>query len=253
MLIENSIFFDEKWIWSHFLKYIVFKLKEYRCLNYEIPENFLFKQVEYGARKHKDIVNLATWGAYNNNINQARAVCIDSPKYSVLNFLIIPNTFLNMPFFGVDFVSLPNIYLIVLDFQPSIKMDKQFDKELLDKLIKLKNSCHSEIPLAEEMSEEVRGFFSPGLIWAKLSKEKINKHLIDKQLYYSFKEYLNLYLVTLFNCQKVDNNLQKEISTGQNNYLRYRKLKDPARPMLRSLFGEEYTEALINDLLFAVR
>ena len=44
--------------------------------------------------------------------------------------------------------------------------------------------------------------------------------------------------------------MQKELSTGQNNYLQYRKNKDPARPMLSSLFGKEFTESLINEVLF---
>ena len=35
------------------------------------------------------------------------------------------------------------------------------------------------------------------------------------------------------------------IEQGQNSYINYRKANDPARPMLKSLFGEEFTERLI--------
>ena len=44
--------------------------------------------------------------------------------------------------------------------------------------------------------------------------------------------------------------LQKELIKGQNNYLNYRRDNDPARPMLSSLFGKEFTESLIEEVLF---
>ena len=197
------------------------------------------------------MTNLFTWGAkHNQRIKFARAVCINSPNYSVLNFLIIPNTSYNVPFFGVDFVSLPNSHLLVLDFQPSINLETQFSHELIQKLIDLKNLCHSSLPIAEKMSEDVARFFSPGLIWSKLPKEERSDFLIANQLYTSFKEYLNLYLEILFESKEANMELQKELINGQNNYLKYRRDNDPARPMLSSLFGKEFTESLIKEVLF---
>ena len=125
-----------------------------------------------------------------------------------MNFLIIPNTIYNVPFLGADFVSLPNSHLLVLDFQPSLKVEKQFDPELLEKILKLKKSCHFYLPVAEKMSEDVARFFSPGLIWSRLPKEKESDYLIENQLYDSFKEYLNLYLKTLFESEEVGQGLQ---------------------------------------------
>ncbi len=191
------------------------------------------------------------WGAtHKKRIKFARAVCINSPNYSVLNFLIIPNTIYNVPFFGVDFVSLPNSYLLVLDFQPSLKIQNQYSNELLEKLIKLKTRCHLSLPLAEKMPEDVSRFFSPGVIWSKLPKEERSDFLIANQLYNSFKEYLNLYLKILFASKEANIDLQEELIKGQNNYLKYRKDNDPARPMLSSLFGKEFTESLIKEVLF---
>ena len=37
---------------------------------------------------------------------------------------------------------------------------------------------------------------------------------------------------------------------GQTDYLNYRRDNDPARPMLKSLYGEEWTEKLIGEILF---
>ena len=44
--------------------------------------------------------------------------------------------------------------------------------------------------------------------------------------------------------------LKKKLINGQNKYLKYRRDNDPARPMLSSLFGKEFTESLIRDVLF---
>ena len=93
------------------------------------------------------------------------------------------------------------------------------------------------------MSVDVAGFFSPGVIWSKLPKEERSDFLIANQLYTSFKEYLNLYLEVLFESKEVNMELQKELINGQNNYLKYRRDNDPARPMLSSLFGKEFTES----------
>ena len=54
----------------------------------------------------------------------------------------------------------------------------------------------------------------------------------------------------LFASEESDMELQKELINGQNNYLKYRRDNDPARPMLSSLFGKEFTESLIKEVLF---
>ena len=59
-----------------------------------------------------------------------------------------------------------------------------------------------------------------------------------------------MYLEILFESKEVNIELQKELINGQNNYLNYRRENDPARPMLSSLFGKEFTESLIKEVLF---
>ena len=251
MLIQDTVFYSKEWRWNNFLKLLISRLIAYNCLETKIPSQFSYKESSYGSKNSQKNVNLFTWGAnHRKRIKLARAVCISSPNYSVLNFLIIPNTIYNIPFFGVDFVSLPNSHLIVLDFQPSLKIENQFSYELIDKLIKLKNICHASLPVAEKMSADVARFFSPGLIWSKLPKLDSSDFLISNQLYISFTEYLELYLKVLFRSKEVNLELQKELINGQENYLNYRRDKDPARPMLSSLFGQEFTESLIREVLF---
>ena len=251
MSIQNTIFYKPDWKWHNFLKYIIGNLNKYSCLEKEISSEYSYKDSTYGSKKSKKNVYLSTWGVtHKKRIQFARAVCINSPNYSVLNFLIIPNTMYNVPFFGVDFVSLPSSHLLVLDFQPSLKIENQYSNTLLEQLIKLKTRCHSSLPLAEKMSADVAKFFSPGLIWSKLPKEESSDFLIANQLYTSFTEYLTLYLEILFESQEANLELQKKLINGQNNYLKYRRDNDPARPMLSSLFGKEFTESLIKEVLF---
>ena len=117
MLLKDTIFYTKEWRWNKFIKYLISSLSEYHCLEKKIPSEYYYKEAIYGSKKSKKNVNLSTWCVtHNQRIQFARAICINSPNYSVLNFLIIPNTIYNMPFFGVDFVSLPNNHLIVLDF-----------------------------------------------------------------------------------------------------------------------------------------
>ena len=251
MLIHDTIFLRNDWKWHNFLKYLLDNLIKYNCLEKNIPSAYSYKESTYGSKNSKKKVSLFTWGVtHKNRIKFARAVCINSPNYSVLNFLIIPNTIYNVPFFGVDFVSLPNSYLLVLDFQPSLKIEIQYSDKLLKKLKKLRNQCHISLPPAEKMSLDVARFFSPGLIWSKLPKEESSDFLIANQLYNSFREYLTLYLKILFESEEAKPDLQKELQNGQNNYLKYRRDNDPARPMLSNLFGKEFTESLIKEILF---
>ena len=127
MYIQDTIFYKPEWKWHNFLKYLIDKLSKYNCLEKTIPAEYSYKDSTYGSKKSKKNVNLYTWGVtHKKRIKFARAVCINSPNYSVLNFLIIPNTCYNVPFFGVDFVSLPNSHLLVLDFQPSLKIQNQY-------------------------------------------------------------------------------------------------------------------------------
>ena len=252
MHIEKTFFLKNEWRWSKFQKYIIYKLEQYDFKEYKIPSEYSFRESSYGSKKNSKNAVICTWAGKNNRINFCRSVCISSPSYSVLNFLIIPKSQYNIPFLGIDFVSLPNYHLIVLDFQPSLHISKQFDKDLLNELLNIKDEFHQKVPIAAKMSEQLAQFFSPGVIWSKLPKEEISENLIKNNLFSIFQKYLDLYLNILFRAEEVDLKLQKEIINGQIHYLEYRKSKDPARPMLKVLFGETFTESLINNFLFKI-
>ena len=251
MIFKNTVFNSYKWRWSKYIKYLLSKSQEYNLTEKAIPPKFSYLESLYGSKRNKKIVNLFNWATCSERIMLSRALCINSPDYAVLNFLIIPESIFNMPFLGLDFVSLPGYHLLVLDFQPSIQWERQFKKEWLDKLLQIKNNFYQQFPFQQEMSQEFAQFFSPALIWMKLPKKNDSDYLISNQLFDVFKDYLNLYFYFLYDSTTVVNeDLKSEIIKGQKFYLKFRKDKDPAKPMLNSLFGPDFTETLLNDILF---
>ena len=250
MIFKNTVFNTNQWRWSKYLKYLLSKSKEYKLTEKVLSPKFSYLESLYGSNKDKKIVNLHNWAATSKRIMLSRALCINSPNYAVLNFLIIPESIYNMPFLGLDFVSLPGYHLLVLDFQPSIQLERQFKNEWLDHLLQIKNNFYKEFPFKKEMSQEFSRFFSPALIWMKLPKQTDSDYLISNKLFDVFKEYLNLYFDVLYKTTKVNEDLKSEIIQGQKFYLKFRKDKDPARPMLNMLFGADFTETLLSDILF---
>ena len=252
MKLNNTIFYSTEWRWAKYLTYLLSKSKEYKFIEKVIPKKFSYLESLYGSKKNKKIVNLYNWAATSERIKLARTLCISSTDYSVLNLLIIPEAVYNMPFLGLDFVSLPGYHLLVLDFQPSIQFERQFKKEWLNKLLQIKNNFYQKFPFKQEMSQEFAQFFSPALIWMKLPKQTDSNYLISNPLFNVFQEYLNLYLEVLYETTKINEDLKSEIINGQKFYLEFRKEKDPARPMLNKLFGSDYTENLLSDILFKI-
>ena len=250
MQLKNTVFYTSNWRWAKYLKYLLLKSKEYKLTEKELPKKFSYFESLYGSNKNKKIVTMFNRAAASERIILSRALGISSPDYAVLNFLIIPETIYNMPFLGLDFVSLPGYHLLVLDFQPSIQLRSQFKNEWMDKLLQIKKIFYQQFPFKLDISQEFSRFFSPALIWLKLPKQTDSDYLISNQLFDVFKEYLNLYFDVLYKTKKVDEDLKSEIVKGQNFYLRFRKDKDPARPMLNTLFGSDFTETLLNDILF---
>ena len=87
---------------------------------------------------------------------------------------------------------------------------------------------------------------------------------VNTVVYEAFQEYTDLYL-ELMNAVQNDINAGKleleaaqgleETDTnpvwkGQIDYLEYRRTNDPARPMLQRLYGNEWSENVIGNVLF---
>jgi phycoerythrobilin:ferredoxin oxidoreductase len=86
---------------------------------------------------------------------------------------------------------------------------------------------------------------------------------VNTVVWEAFREYTDLYmeLMSAVQCD-VDSGIlefthpstmtinNNPVWMGQLDYLEYRRTNDPARPMLQRLYGNEWSESVIGDVLF---
>ena len=125
------------------------------------------------------------------------------------------------------------------------------------------------LPWGGDIPPNAQRFFSPYALWTRLNNDNGSDSLaiIRKEVYDAFCDYFDLYLELLMEVQgdqimggSKDNDkdghndknpvLMNEILQGHREYLTYRQENDPARPMLTRLYGKEWTEQAIEEVLF---
>lgn len=85
----------------------------------------------------------------------------------------------------------------------------------------------------------------------RLTPEEADTEAVRTAILPAYEEYLRLYLETLSEATPLTDKAELlEVKTAQLEYQQYRAEKDPARGMLTNLFGGEFTERLIHEVLF---
>ena len=167
----------------------------------------------------------------------------------VLNLVIFPNG--NFPVWGVDLVSLPgDRHLLAMDVQPMssapLPMTDSW-KAWHTKHVENTFDWGGDLPL------EAAKYFSPYGLWTRLTGPK-GIYQIQTQVMEAFDEHLDLYLnmmTKLSTTTTITTTESSPTNSGyQSEYLDYRLANDPARPMLKSLYGAEWTEQLLTEVLF---
>eukprot|EP00578_Thalassiosira_sp_NH16_P010470 CAMPEP_0181110390 /NCGR_PEP_ID=MMETSP1071-20121207/18694_1 /TAXON_ID=35127 /ORGANISM="Thalassiosira sp., Strain NH16" /LENGTH=396 /DNA_ID=CAMNT_0023194169 /DNA_START=81 /DNA_END=1271 /DNA_ORIENTATION=+ len=196
--------------------------------------------------------------------------------------------YLSLPIFGADIVSLPgNKHLVALDFQPVLPLNESassssdgkekaslFPKQyaaLESKLEKIHSKYQKSnsgstplLPWGGDIPQQAQRFFSPYALWTRLADENA-MDTVDTTVWEAFQEYTDLYLELMSAVQndvdagKLDMAMGQEQETDGNNnlvwrgqidYLEYRRTNDPARPMLQRMYGNEWAENVIGEVLF---
>mmetsp|Transcript_10418 Transcript_10418/g.22285 ORF Transcript_10418/g.22285 Transcript_10418/m.22285 type:complete len:366 (+) Transcript_10418:69-1166(+) len=192
--------------------------------------------------------------------------------------------FLGLPILGADVVSLPgNKHLVALDFQPVLPLNvasaisghnaanlfpsqySHLEKKLHAIHAKYQNFEGDVTPLLPwggDIPPQAQRFFSPYALWTRLGDNDAIK-TVETVVWDAFKEYVDLYFELMIAVQEdidsglldaASNNIKEgadnRIWDGQNEYLEYRRLNDPARPMLQRLYGNDWAERVIGDVLF---
>tara|TARA_Y100001968_G_scaffold47153_1_gene37361 strand:+ start:20137 stop:20913 length:777 start_codon:yes stop_codon:yes gene_type:complete len=242
------------WRWKPFLDYSIQRLNSYAIKEYSIPDKFLDKEIILGSNKNSSIVKISTWACQSQKIKFARAVCLEANKLgSVLNFVITPKAIFDLPFFGADFVTLPNGHLIALDLQPALKNDSEHTEIVWKRLIPLYQKWQKKLPQGGPIPDDAKPYFSPGFLWTRIPLGKKGDQIISDVIYQAFTEYLSLFLELLSDASEVSKERSLLVVNAQRSYFQYRAQKDPARGMLNRFYGNLWTEEYINEVLFNLR
>lgn len=80
------------------------------------------------------------------------------------------------------------------------------------------------------------------------NSSRVVTDIIQEDIFLAFQDHLDAYLELLDDTMKQDKNVQGD--NYQLSYLDYRRNNDPAKPMLNSLYGKEWTQSLLDNVLF---
>jgi len=207
----------------------------------------------------------------------------------VLNLVLFPDVSLALPVLGVDLVTLPGgKHLMAIDFQPILppqenvvtvfpqpyehyktRLETLHQKYVLDQ--------RDVMPWGGDIPPPAQRFFSPYALWTRIQeKQKMEEEdmrtttrrrrrdcqsIIQKEVFDAFCAYFDLYLEMMLEVNHNDDendtinttpNREENhvVQQGHVDYLNYRRDNDPARPMLTRLYGEDYAESVIRDILF---
>tara|TARA_Y100001968_G_scaffold309886_1_gene330270 strand:- start:54993 stop:55769 length:777 start_codon:yes stop_codon:yes gene_type:complete len=239
------------WTWEPFLKKVQNELKIFKPKPYPISLEYLDKKSSLETLKKTIELKASTWACSTNKFRQVRAACIDAKNLaSVFNLLFTPLNNFELPFFGADFVTLPNGHLLALDLQPALKSDKEHTEKVWDKLIPIHTKWQSLLPAGGPIPKDAQEYFSPGFLWTRIPLSSNSDEIIKLVIKPAFDEYLSLYLNLAKEAEEVDFERSMFILKGQKSYMDYRAYKDPARSMLQRFFGNTWTEEYIKKVLF---
>ncbi len=250
---KNSLspLFLKDWKWKPLFDDLINLLSEFNIEEYSIPNDFLYKSTIFSTSKISQEISLATWACKIDKIRQIRAACLQGENsISVLNLVFSPLSNYDLPFFGADFVTLPNGHLLALDLQPVLRLDQRHTENVWNLLIPIYQKWQSFLPDGGEIPIEAKRFFSPGFLWTRLPLDENSDTTISQIIRPAFVEYLSLYIQLIKEAKIVSDDRSKMLIEGQRSYIDYRSKKDPARGMLSRYFGKEWTENYINNVLF---
>ena len=239
------------WRWANFLDSTTKAFSIFQPRPYSIDKDFLFRESFFGSTSDPKKVILETWGLKTDKIRQARCACLQAGELtSVMNLVISPFSNYDLPFFGADFVTLPNGHLIALDLQPALKDDIVHTQHVWDKLKSIHANWQYQLPSGGDIPLDARQYFSPGFLWSRIPLGEEGDKLISQIIKPAFDDYLDFFLDLVNNAEITSQERSLKVLNGQKKYMRYRAKKDPARGMLRGFFGNLWTESYINNILF---
>jgi phycoerythrobilin:ferredoxin oxidoreductase len=189
-----------------------------------------------------------------NRIRQTRLALIEGGSaLQVLNFCIFPSLSYGLPSFAADLVTLPGGHLIALDWAPN---GDTLSDPIYARTGALAAAYERHRPLLPDggaVPDAAAKFVSPYFLWSRLPSGDASEEVLSTRVLAAFEDYLRAYLqlaATASPLDAADSCARSSVREAQLAYQVYRAESDPARPMLTRLFGTEYAERLIREVLF---
>ena len=205
---------------------------------------------------------------------------VSTDGIQVLNFVVLPNADTTLPILGIDLVSLPGSrHLLLLDAQPMAvpnphesHWEEWYNKHVRDSVDHPEKIGDEPLKYAwgGDFPETVKQYVSKYALWTRLqnlSEDTSTDHkpsddktmskdtsttpavnAIQEDIFVAFQAHLDAYLELLG--RYASDISAVEGDNHQPSYLDYRRNNDPAKPMLNSLFGPEWTQTLLDNVLF---
>lgn len=242
-----------------------------------IPEDLLSNCAPAtGGKAGKKVVQISTSAMvptteYKHVVSYARVALLETipdedvdeagdftDGIQVLNFVVIPSDKTNLPVLGIDLVTLPGgRNLLLLDAQPMIipnpheeKWKEWHSKHVLNNL--------DVFTWGGDFPEAVKKYVSEYALWTRLQPSEDQDEspsssdpisVIQNQVWEAFKTHLDVY-IELLQMSDTSGFEDTDGTNHQRDYLEYRRSTDPAKPMLNSLYGKEWTNELLEKVLF---
>ncbi|CAM6097789.1 unnamed protein product [Calypogeia fissa] len=185
----------------------------------------------------------------SSKIRMFRIASIDTGPMQVLNVAGFARPEYDLPIFCADFFSVPNMNIIVLDLNPLYNTagDKGYKERFYTDLLPLANKYIELLPWGDKLTAESLQFFSPLVLWTKPQSEDVGK-----LLYPAFQDYLQAWLNMVDSAHPtIDPVALAKNQEAQHRYISWRTTKDPGRPLLTKLYGEQLAESYIEEFLFS--
>ena len=246
-----------------------------------VPENLVANEAPARGAKTESIVRITTNALVptisKSLIRYARITLLEtiplesdgsisSEGIQVLNFVVLPNDQTTLPVLGIDLVSLPGSkHLLLLDAQPMAQPNPhegQWESWFNEYVRDENNETEESLKYAwgGDFPEAVQKYVSKYALWTRLQNlaDSVGDEgtatlspavdAIQGSLFDAFRAHLDTYLELLGNYA---NDLEAvEGENHQPSYLDYRRNNDPAKPMLNSLYGADWTQSLLDNVLF---
>jgi phycoerythrobilin:ferredoxin oxidoreductase len=185
--------------------------------------------------------------------------CVHSLGVQVLNLVVFPPPTSRLPVWGADFVSLPgDRHLLLLDAQPMDARIRGGNVSSFDRYWDVwheKSNVATLFPWGGDMPDPVKAYVSSNALWTRMggtatgTQQTVSVDPIERRVQHLSRvveSHLDIYLRLA--CESYAHS--EAADNSQREYICYRLGNDPARPMLKSLYGEEWTDRVLMQVLF---